>query len=726
MLATVPVAAFCWSDRDRAPAGFGHLPGHAGEALDYSAFLAALAAADRERVTAAVEVLRRDGRGFGAMVSTDAGAACQIEGIRTAEGETVLWLADMAPLRQAEEAHAAARREAQARRAMLDVLPVPVWRHDADLKVTDCNAAYAALLEVPRRAVIDGPGATDPTLTLARQALGASVAQERRHVVVDGARRMVEFTECPDSDGGATGGGTIGFALDLTALENAETELKRHVSAHRQVLESIHAAVAIYGPDKRLSFFNSAFSRLWSVEDEWLAGEPSLDELLERLREARRLPEYADFRAFRRQQLAMFTSLLEPSTELMHLPDGRTLSVSVSPHPLGGLVFVYEDVTDRLALERSYNTLIDVQRETLDNLFEGIAVFGSDGRLKLHNPAYRRMWGLSEQDVAGEPHFGDIAEKTRDYYDAAGGWATFRQQITGTITSQTPWSGQVDRRDGSILHLATVPLPDGNVLFTGLDVTDSATVERALRESNDALETAARLKSEFIANVSYELRTPLNAIIGFAEILTNQYFGSLSPRQLDYSRGILASSHRLMSLINDILDLATIEAGYMALDSVRIDIREMLGSVISLARERARAQDLTLTMSCPPDIGFVEGDERRLKQALFNLISNAMKFTPAGNSISLNARVENGDVILAVADTGIGIPAADQERIFEKFERGKPNSRDAGAGLGLSLVKSLVELHGGSVGIESEPGRGTTITCQLPGRLRLPAAQPAE
>ena len=164
----------------------------------------------------------------------------------------------------------------------------------------------------------------------------------------------------------------------------------------------------------------------------------------------------------------------------------------------------------------------------------------------------------------------------------------------------------------------------------------------------------------------------------------------------------------------------------MALDSVRIDIREMLGSVISLARERARAQDLTLTMSCPPDIGFVEGDERRLKQALFNLISNAMKFTPAGNSISLNARVENGDVILAVADTGIGIPAADQERIFEKFERGKPNSRDAGAGLGLSLVKSLVELHGGSVGIESEPGRGTTITCQLPGRLRLPAAQPAE
>ena len=162
------------------------------------------------------------------------------------------------------------------------------------------------------------------------------------------------------------------------------------------MLESIHAAVAIYGADKRLNFFNSAFARLWALEEDWLAGEPSLDELLERLRERRRVPEYADFRAFKRQQIGMFTSLIEPESELMHLPDGRTLSMSVSPHPLGGLIFVYEDVTDRLALERSYNTLIEVQRETLDNLFEAIAVFGSDGRLKLHNPAYRRIWGLSE------------------------------------------------------------------------------------------------------------------------------------------------------------------------------------------------------------------------------------------------------------------------------------------------------------------------------------------
>src|SRR5213078_974475 len=161
-----------------------------------------------------------------------------------------------------------------------------------------------------------------------------------------------------------------------------------------------------------------------------------------------------------------------------------------------------------------------------------------------------------------------------------------------------------------------VPLPDGNVLLSYLDVTDSTRVERALRERNEALETAGRLKSEFIANVSYELRTPLNAIIGFAEILANQYFGPLTPRQLDYSRGILDSSHRLMALINDILDLATIEAGYMALETGRVEIGDMLEAVMVLTRERARSQNLSLTLACPPDIGALEADERRLKQAL--------------------------------------------------------------------------------------------------------------
>jgi len=450
---------------------------------------------------------------------------------------------------------------------------------------------------------------------------------------------------------------------------------------------------------------------LWGLEAEWLAAEPSFGDVLERLRERRRIPEHADFRAFKRERLQLFTSLIDRHQELMHLPDDRTLLLSISPHPFGGLTFVYENVTDRLALERSCNTLTQVRRATLDNLFEGVAVYGSDGRLKLHNPAYRKIWGLSQHDVAGEPHIGEIVDKMRSFLDDGEDWAAMKQGIIANVTAHRAASGPLHRSDGSMLQVATVPLPDGNVLLTYLDVTDTARVERALRERNEALETAGRLKSEFIANVSHELRTPLNAVIGFAEILTNRYFGTLNPRQLDYSHSILASARLLMGLINDILDLATIEAGYMMLESGRIEVFAMIQAVLSLTRDRARSRDLELDLRCPPEIGVIEGDERRLKQALFNLISNAIKFTPPGGAIRLEAARDKNALSLTVTDTGIGIPPADQARVFEKFERGVHQS---GAGLGLSLVKSLIELHGGTVVIESASGQGTRITCRLP------------
>jgi signal transduction histidine kinase len=699
ILDTVPLAWFRWPERDGR------------DAAAYAEFLGRLPLADATRLEAARRALDHDGTPFSVMVAPCAGGALLVEG-RRAGAKTVLWLLDHSAVRAAEAAGATAASEAAQLREALDAIPLPVWRRAPDLTLADCNRAYLLALEAPRETVLAERRELVPSG--ARRAVAPGPRSERGHVVVGGSRRLVEITERPSADGGA-----IGFALDHTDVETAEAELWRHVNAHAEVLESIHAAVAIYGADQRLKFCNAGFAELWGVEEDWLAGEPSFEEILERLRERRRIPEMADFRAFKRQQLDMFTSLIEAQQELMHLPDGRTLRLSVSPHPFGGLTFVYEDVTDRLALERSYNTLTEVQRATLDHLYEGIAVYGSDGRLKLHNPAYREIWGLSEQDLAGEPHISEIVEKTRPFFADPGDWPALKERIIAQVTAHAPSSGPLDRRDGSVLQVATVPLPDGNVLSTSLDITDSTRVERALRERNEALETAGRLKSEFIANVSYELRTPLNAVIGFAEILANQYFGALNPRQLDYSRGILDSAHQLMALINDILDLATIEAGYLLLEPRHIDVAEMMQAVATLTRERARNQNLALTLHCPPDIGTIEADERRLKQALFNLISNATKFTPAGGTITVAVAREGDELRFCVADTGVGIAEDDQARMFEKFERG---TRQAGAGLGLSLVKSLVELHGGAVEIDSAPGRGTTVTCRLPA---TPAQAPA-
>ncbi|MBV8651370.1 MAG: PAS-domain containing protein [Alphaproteobacteria bacterium] len=595
---------------------------------------------------------------------------------------------------------------------------MPIWRRSADLSLAECNRAFATAVDATKEvAIAEGREIAASVVAgrgraLAERAHATAVAQsESHHIVINGSRRLMEFTEAPLGD---DSGEVIGYARDFTDLENVQAELARHIAAHADVLENVATAIAIYGPDTRLKFFNTAFGTLWRLEEDWLATEPTLGEVLERLRERRRIPEYADFRAFKKQQLAMFTSLIDPQEELLHLPDERTLRLVISTHPFGGLTFVYEDVTDKLALERSYNTLIEVQRETLDNLYEGIAVFGSDGRLKLSNPAYGQIWQLTAEDMQGEPHVSEIVEKTRPFFDHGGDWTELKNRIISRVTANLLSSGQLERQDGSTLQVATVPLPDGNVLLSYLDVTDSTRVQRALRERNEALETAGRLKSEFIANVSYELRTPLNAIIGFAEILTNQYFGELNPRQLDYSRGILDSSHRLLTLINDILDLATIEAGYMMLETEHIDIHSLMASVLALTRERARKQNLNLEFDCPTDLGMLTADERRLKQALFNLISNAIKFTQPGGTIRLAAHREGEEIALIVADNGSGIPSDQQARVFEKFERGNPQARQSGAGLGLSLVKSFVELHGGRVEMESESGSGTTVTLYLP------------
>ena len=520
-------------------------------------------------------------------------------------------------------------------------------------------------------------------------------------------------------------------ALPSTALRpKRRAELGRHIAGHADVLEKLGTAIVIYGPDTRVLFANSAFSRLWGLEEDWVASAPTHGALLEELRSRHRLPEQANFQLYKKERLALYTSLIEPREELAYLPDERVLRMVIYPHPLGGLLYTVEDVTDRLTLERSYNTLIAVQRETLDNLHAAVAVFGADGRLKLHNNAFARMWQLLPNFLATEPRAIDIVEAVKDQMPHQGDWEDYKKLLASRATDHVARVGVFRRSDNSVLDYNSVPLPDGATMFSYLDVTDSANVEMALRERNEALEAADHLKSEFITNVSYELRTPLNTIIGFTEILANQYFGAMNDRQTEYTGGILESSRQLLALIDDILDLALIEAGRLSLDLKPVNIHSVLFSVFTLTRDRARKQGATLTLDCPAAIGVVMADERRLRQALFNLASNAMKYMVGEGEIVLGARWNEGELVLSVADSGSGISPEDQARVFEKFERGSNANRISGLGIGLSLVKSFIELHGGRIELISMPGQGTTVACRLPAQavpqiVQSPPAEPA-
>jgi signal transduction histidine kinase len=617
---------------------------------------------------------------------------------------------------------AVADKKADEARAIIDALSFPVWARGRDLNLALCNRAYAKALDSSEASVIrDQLELASQTArggsgrALAANALSTTQLQnERRHVIVSGKRRLLDITEIPMKGEAGDTMALLGFAMDVTTEEDKETELQRHLAAQREVLEHLGSAIAIYGPDMRLEFYNRSYQRLWETEETFLNGRPTFGEVVEDLRTRRRAPEQADFQRYKKERVSLFTSLLEPREDLMHLPDGTSLRILAVPHPFGGIMFVHEDVTDKLALESSYNTLIAVQRETLDNLAEGIAVFGPDGKLRLFNPAFAGIWKLPPEFLDTSPHIADLMEHMKPLFNFGANWPEFKNEMVEYTLDRGARKGRMERADHAIIEYRSLPLPDGAVLNSYLDVTDSVRVEQALRASNMALATADRLKSEFVANVSYQLRTPLNTIMGFAEILTNQYFGTLNERQMEYTRTIMDASKRLLLLINDVLDIATIEAGRMALNRRSMTVADLLNTAKQMTAEWARQQSMEIVIDCPSDTGSFDVDEHRMKQALFNLISNSIKYTPSGGRITLEGHRKGEWIAISVADSGIGIPEIDKERVFGKFERANAQARQSGAGLGLSLVKSFIELHGGRIEIESQVNTGTRITCLVP------------
>ena len=228
------------------------------------------------------------------------------------------------------------------------------------------------------------------------------------------------------------------------------------------------------------------------------------------------------------------------------------------------------------------------------------------------------------------------------------------------------------------------------------------------------LETASRHKSEFLANMSHELRTPLNAVIGFSEVLQERLFGDLNDKQAEYVADILTSGRHLLTLINDILDLSKVEAGRMELQVSTFAISDVLDNAVALARERATRQGISLGLKVDPSAGALDADERKIKQVLFNLLANALKFTARGGHVDVLARGDLDEVLVSVRDDGIGIAAAHQARIFEEFQQVGPSQLQEGTGLGLALSRRFVELHGGRLRVESEPGRGSTFTFTVP------------
>jgi signal transduction histidine kinase len=715
LLLSEPQVIVAWAPGDDRPEIFGDItlvtPASAPHrVLAFGTWLEPQQARSMEDL---VETLRAHGEGFSLSLATLSGRPIEAEG-RAIGGRVVLRLKDVSGIQrdfsEISMRHQQLTAEVESLRTLVDALPWPIWARDEAGALTFVNQAYARAVEAktPADAVARG---IELLARSAReevtQACGANECYAGRvRAVIAGTRRTFDVRSVP------TARGSAGIGIDATEVEMLRAELARMGEAHRRTLDRLATGVAIFGANRRLCFYNAGYRALWGLDATFLDQEPTDSAVLDTLRAARKLPEEQDYREWKSQLHEAYRAT-EPREYMWYLPDRRTMRVVTTQNPEGGVTYLFDDVTERLDLERRFDALIRVQGETLDNLTEAVAVFGSEGRVRLHNPAFARMWRLSPEILAERPHIEIVTALCQPLHGDAATWQALRGTITA-IDNREPLICRLERRDGSVLDCATVPLPDGATLVAFHDVTDTVNVERALRERNEALEAADEIKINFVHHVSYELRSPLTNIIGFAHFLDDPSIGPLNEKQREYLGYLTSSTNALLAIINNILDLATIDAGAMTLNLSPVDIRQTMHAAVEGIQDRLVKDELSLDMRVEPNIGSFIADEKRIRQVLFNLLANAVSFSAPGESISLSAERRSDAVIFSVTDRGPGIPEEMKDRVFNWFETHSLGSQHRGTGLGLSLVRSFVRLHGGTVTLDSDIGHGTTVTCTFP------------
>lgn len=697
--------------------------GQAAGAPIGSAELIARLAGDSDEVGAAVltklkithdaliEALVQSGQAFEGLVALDDVEPWRIEG-RVAGGSA--WLR----LSPASRFTLTGADATESGLAMLgDASPMPTWVVDGTGKLAWANRAWLAEInaETIEAAIEEGLSFDRGADALVAEAARLGVRQEGfRWTTGGGARRAWRIIAEP-----AGGGAVTAFAIEVTEAEETRDTLRRHVEAHDETLNHLADAVAIFGPQKRLAFHNTAFQTLFDIDSAWLDERPTHAELLDRLRQRRSLPEVVDYAGWKARELEFYGASEASPDDSWSLPDGRTLRVVRQPHPLGGILLIFSDITDELKLRSRFNAQIQVQRATLDKLNDAVAVFGSDGRLRLHNEAFETFWNLSVDRIAAASDFDALAELCKAVLPDPALWLGLKARVADPDPeSRVAISGEGRTVDGRVAAWQTRPLPDGATLVAFSDVTARRGLEQALVQREQALAESQALKREFVGSVSYELRTPLTTIVGYSELL--ETMGDLPERSRQHAGAIRIAASQLARSIDDVLDMAQIDAGEMELSLGDMRVSDLLSQAAEKVRARVEGRGATLTVSCPADLKPIRADEHRIGQALDHLLENAARAVSEGGAVELKAETGAAEVRLTVSDTGRGIPYHLQAHVFDRFVR----RERGGPGVGLALVKALVELHGGWAEVESEPGKGAAFILHLPLGASTTAAAP--
>jgi signal transduction histidine kinase len=675
----------------------------------------AMASTDIAELLAQTHAAQRTGKAYRMVVrSADGQRALAIRGTPVppqlgSAGSALLWIIDnseeeaRAHKLRAQRADALAAYDALS--TLIEAAPFPMWFRDGDLKLVLVNRAYVSAAEadnandvVTRQIELVEPVAGLSARDAAGRANDAGQAIEREvPVTVAGARRMMAVVDVPISDVGVAG-----YAIDRQELEETRAEYRRFADARHSMLDQMSAAVAEFGPDRSLRFVNRPFLRIFLLDEEWAAGAPAFERVIDRLRDNGRTPEVRDFPSWRAERRGWFAST-EMIEESWLLRDGSHLRAVAQPTPDGGLLLVWEDQTEQIRLASARDTLLRVRTATFDNLYEAVAVFAPDGRLNLWNQRFRKLWDVGEEYLVSHPRLDGLLDKIGSRLRDPRQQSVLHQMIVGATGERQQRSGRIEFASGAQFDFSAIPLPDGNALFTLIDVTDNRRIERALRDRAEALEAADKVKTDFLSRVSYELRTPLTSIGGFAEMLASGYAGDLSDTAKSYVDAILSSTEALGQQIGTVLALAQSEAGTMPLDRKPIALGDLLRDAVAAIQAEATARDVTITLDARGTLGQISGDAKRLRQAVDQMLIAAM-----GSFADSHYRPVGGRRIFV---HGEGDAATAQVVVSDNGPGTDPQGTQA---VGVALARQLVAAHDGQFEQVTRPGEGAMLAAALP------------
>lgn len=635
-------------------------------------------------------------------------------------GSALVWVFDFTEsereLAQLRREAARAREDFAALVGLIEAAPIPMWFRGPDHKLRLVNAAYVAAVGG------SGPDAVvENQIELVEESGGLSAAEvarraaERRRAVervvtatINGARRTLRVTDLP-----LAAEGVAGYAIDIEDMEEVSRAFRAFRDAQRSMLDQISIGVAQFDAQRRISFANQPFYRVFNLPPGVVGEKTEFEQMLRLARENGRIPEVRDFPAWRAEKARWFT-LSEPVEEQWPLPDSVHLRIVAQPMPDGGLVIIAEDRTEQLALSAVRDTLLRTRAATFDNLFEALAVFAPGGNLELWNRGFPHAWGIEPELIEEKPQAAPLLEAIAGRLADPAEIGAIGEVIRMATLDRRRGEGEAQLADGRTLEFACVPLPDGNGLFTVLDVTASRQAEEALRERNRALEEADAVMTRFLANMSYEFRTPLTSIGGFAELLVSGVAGELGPQAKEYAEAIAQSVGKLTEQVENVLDLSQSEAGLMPLNKQPIELLPLLSKIVRQREDRILAGGLTLNLR--DDAGRrIEADTAQLRRAFAHLLDNAIAATPPDGRIAIEIKPLGERTRVTIADSGIGMTQHEAARALEGLRTsGDGMMMERRQGLGLPLARRLVEAHGGTLEIASRKGAGTTVTVVLP------------